>query len=723
MIRRTSRKLPIVATQFRSWSELADDLGITRAELAEQCVFSDLHLGAWKGHWIGRELCEQLGIAFPQQQQPRIGLQARQVDEGTYIGELTDNEGRGDFNTLLAYQVATAVLERIAAKKVRWIVVIAPAAPERWGDDNAKLVEFLAQGCRDAGCELVLVYCGDGEQLARSDLQWRGGAPAAATPSGAPPSAIPGIIGRRFVAEYDLPADALVLPDGRYVHAPKSRKAPSERARDLLASFLDGEASFEYQWLAAYCFCDDVVDDDEVNLLFACVTHRSAEGGDDVVLKLLDRARTKTTNPALIGWADGQRQSAVLRLRRWAEAAAGPVPGAELDPSVRLLGHLSKAWGLVMTNRAAEAEPHFQACRDLWAHRTDSKFYLYLLNVSALNKLRLGAFDEALALEKVIERGLAAELPTDWHATYINTINQARLYKKAGDLATWEAYYTRAFSITDGLRSESDLFYTCVCYAQLEEKKDHPDEALRCWLRAAIHWLSAPVPEATAPRVVEAITFGPRTEFVEEVSQKIRSSLVAAWTKAGRDPNLVARADRSDLAAPSFERSDAGGCPRFAIGDTGWAVLVGGPPAAPRFDGIENARLAWTVWYAIGALAGTKLPETCAVVTDAQFGSDLPRTLDETLDSARRAGVTLVLYGGRPVVASERRARIGIAPGVAAVNGTIVSYKRYLKPVALTPYEAEVVRRVADETVLDAAHTAIVGELEAKRVLRVTSHA
>jgi hypothetical protein len=529
--------------------------------------------------------------------------------------------------------------------------------------------------------------------------------------------------------------------------SPRARRRADQPARELLVSFLEGPGSMEYQWLAAYCFADDAADDDEVELLFASVRQRSAEGGDDVVLKLLERARRKTTRVELVGWADAQRQSAVLRLRRWKEAAAGSLPADELHPSVKLLSLLSKAWGLVMTNRAAEAEPYFQACRDLWSSRQDSKFYLYLLNVSALNKLRLGAFEDALALEKTIERGLAAETPTDWHATYINTINQARLYKKANDLATWEAYYRTAFSITEGLRSESDLFYTCFCYAQLEERKGRPDEALIYWLRAAIHWLSAPVPEATAPRVVEAITFGPRTEFVEELSQRVRAALEAAWVKAGRDAALIeagagAPANEAtgagDARPPSFARIDPAGRPdvRCALGGDGWAVFVGRDPSPPRFDGPEYQQLARRVWQLVRSLSGrTDLPDRCAILTDAQFGTDLPRTLDETLDSAARYGVTTVLFADQRIELSDQRvaglrahARVELAPGVSRVESRadrlVVSYKRYLRPLALAPQEAELVQRLTHHSTVEslAAQLAVLGDLETKRVLRIRTH-
>jgi tetratricopeptide (TPR) repeat protein len=737
---RTTGPLAIHATRFRSWPALANELSVAHDRLAAACVFSDLHLGAWKGHWIGRELYTQLGLAFPEQNQPRIGLQAQQIDESRYIGDLTDNEARGDFNTLLSYRLAGEILDRMYQLGRPWIVVLAPDESERWGDENVLLINFLAQGCQDAGCDLVLVFTRGLARLhgsERWDLRWldTGAQPVAArVPAGTAVSAIPGIIPARFIEEHGVPPDALVLDDGRVVHSPLSRRHPNQPARALLASFLDGPGSLECQWLAAYCFADEVADDEEVGVLFASASHRSGEGGDDVVLKLLDRAKRKTASTELLAWADAQRQSAMLRLRRWTQAADGPIPPDEAHPSVKLLLFLTKAWGLVMTGRAAEAEPYFQRCRDLGSARRDSKFYLYLLNVSALNKLRLGAFNDALQLEQTIERALAAETPTDWHATYINMINQARLYKKVNDLVTCEAYYRKAFAITEGLRSESDLFYTCLCFAQLEERKGRHDEALRCWLRAAIHWLSAPVPEATAPRVVEAITRGPRGEFVEQVSQRLREQLDVAWLRAGRVPAPFEPADRVPCV-PSFARVESVAQPelRCALGGDGWAVFVGRDPAPARFDGAEYQELARRVWQLLRILSGhTDLPDACAILTDAQLGSDLPRTLDETVGSAARFGVRTVMFAHRRVELDDRqaagmwaRARVELAPGVAALARTtdrlVVSYKRYRRPLALPPGDADLVQRLTPDSTVEslAVPPVVLTDLETKRVVRV----
>jgi hypothetical protein len=739
-VRRGLDPIHIQATHFRSWAKLAGELKLPLDRLAELCVFADLHLGAWRGQWIGLELCDQLDVPFPSQRQPRIGLTRRAINESAYIGALTDNEGLGDFNTLFAHELASSILDRVAERELRAIVLVAPAAPARWGHDNVLLVDLLAQACAQIGCTLLMVFGGDdasGGESPRWRLEWLDASEPTA-PRGSGTSAIaalPGVIPASFAASCSLaPSEALPLPGGRLLLSPLQRKHPDTRARELLVEFLEGEGSLEYQWLAAYAFADDLQDDDEVGVLFASASHRSAEGGEDVVLRLLEIGKSKTTDVSLRAWADAQRANALVRLRRWDEAAAGPLPADELDPSVKVLLLQGRAWGLVMTNRAAEAELYFQATRDLMGDRRDSKYYLYLLNTSALNKLRIGAFDEALELEKTIERALAAEQPYDWHAAYINNINQARLYKKARDLPTWEAYYQRAFAITDGVRSESDLLYTPFCFAQLAEKKGLHKEAVACWLRSALHWLSGAVPEALAPRMVEAVLLGPQVDFVDKVSQRMIEYLRAAWVAAGYDAGAL---DVQGAAVPSFARADAAGVatPRVAIGGPGWGICLAGEATSLRWNGADYANLSRTVWAALRSLAGdADLPASCAVVTDAQYGSDLPCTRDELIDSAARLGIPSVYFAGERVELDEasgqarrKRADVGLAPCVARLGQGAreeVIFKRYRAPLPLSPAQAKIVRAAEAGTTIEAllagaATLAEIDALEAARVLRV----
>jgi len=108
MIRRKPGRISLDATTFASWAELAAALSLGPDELGNRCLFSDLGLGAWRGHWVGRQLYAQLERAFPDDLELRVGLDAPH-HRGGHLGELTDGEGRGSYNVLLSYQLASTI--------------------------------------------------------------------------------------------------------------------------------------------------------------------------------------------------------------------------------------------------------------------------------------------------------------------------------------------------------------------------------------------------------------------------------------------------------------------------------------------------------------------------------------------------------------------------------------------------------------------------------------
>jgi tetratricopeptide (TPR) repeat protein len=747
IIHRKAGRTPIDATRFRSWADLAAELGLERDDLARRCVFSDVSLGAWRGHWIGRELYAQLGLAFPDELQPRMGARETQAHSGGYFGELTDNEARGDFNVLLAYRAALDILTEMQRRGLRWIILLAPiATAPGWGAENLILLRFLAQGCEEVGCRVRVVVCqrpvaaGD-DETDGLELRWHGSTtddPPASAPTEL--GMFPGVIPSSIVETSGVTPDGwIALPDGRGVLSPALRGAPPGPVRAWLMQLAVERLGPAYEWLQGYavgCEERDPTDADAAALLSSAI-ERFSEGGHEIALRLLEQAKRRARSPRMRAASDLVRQHVLLRLRDFQAATSGPLPTDDLPPPMRLGLLQSKGWAFTMMGKAAEAEPFLEQARGLTSAQTGSRAYLYLLNISALNQLRLGRFDSALAMEKTIEQALAAASPTDWHATYINSINQARLYKKGEDLATAERYYRRAFTIIDGVRSDGDLLYHGLCFAQLEAKHGNDRAALMCWLRAALHWLSAEIPEALAPRVVEAVTLGRRVgskdEVIAQVSAGLRAQLRAAWTRANG-----AELDESPVEPPAFVAVDA--VPRHAgdraIGADGFGLFVRAEPMRPRFSGDEYLLLSRDVWRCVRALAGLEgLPETCTVLTDNRFGSDLPTNLDELVSSCLRVGVTTLVFGGRPVDVSDQtlvaRARVSIVPGVDQCrldgDAPTITFKRYRKPLALTLAQATLLRQVTDTSTvasLAAEHgddvLAVLRALESQHVLRIS---
>jgi hypothetical protein len=750
-IQRKPGRIALDATTFGSWAQLAAALFLVPGELGSRCLFSDLGLGAWRGHWVGREIYAQLDRAFPAD----LELPAR-IDpphhRGGFMGEVTDQEGRGTYNVLLSYQLATAIVGDVVERGLRWIVVLAPrSSTVEWGDENALLLRFLAQGLEHSGCGIMLVFPSTAAAADHAgwDLRWH--EPLAESigepgPDASDVAMFPGIVPAAVVARVGwTPDQAVVLPDGSAVLSPRTRgESPPSTA--WLAKLGLEQLGPNQRWLQSYvCACDPALQPDNTvaGVLLHAGLDRLSEGAYTLALRLITRARDTARAIPLRAACDGMRQLALSTVRDHARAAEGPLPVERLPAMLELGLYQSKATALTLSGRAAEAEPLFERARALPRERIPFRGYIYLLNIAALNQLQLGRSDEALAIERTIEQELAAANDTDWHARFINEINLARLFKKRGALAESQAYYRRTFSIIDGLCTDTDLMYRSLCAAQIEGIQGNHHATMLCWLRAAVHWLTMEVPEALSYRYVEAVTQGRRiddpTEAVEQVSAGLYKQLTTSAERAGI---ARANADAADPSrpAPVFSGLDRGiPAGSQAIGAHGVGVFVSTDAQPLRFSGPEYVRLSASVWRLVRMLCqATDLPDSCAVIVDSQFGVGLPQTLDELAGSCLRAGQTTLVFDRRRVelqleellLAARVRFPAGVARCELEGDAPHVEYKRYRKPRALAEAERAVLRHTAAGStvaeIIEACAPATADEviavlraLESERVVRL----
>src|SRR5262249_2597935 len=151
----------------------------------------------------------------------------------------------------------------------------------------------------------------------------------------------------------------------------------------------------------------------------------------------------------------------------------------------------AQGWGLVLVGQAQKARELLREARALLGPEVEaSRESLSLFNILALAEIRCGDASAALSLEKHIEACLERAPSRDFALAYVNAINQARVYKSLRDWHNAGIYYEKAFAVTWGLRSESDLVYTNVCLARLFEAQGRFEAALLAWVRAALHWLA-----------------------------------------------------------------------------------------------------------------------------------------------------------------------------------------------------------------------------------------
>ena len=701
------------------------------------------------------------------------------------IGRLIDAESSGDTVVLTALDLAGQLLAAVAAGRPTAFVVLAPRFGHPWERENEIFVEFLLRGLAGSPSRLILA-CADAQPpalparwsvawaneprravaavppaglwtlvpgLLARDLADRLLAPSQAGSSGAgphPPSPSPiamgegepppsspvaardkrsaeGGLGRR---DEGLPAKSSITPGtaaylrlagGHILVGPECRRDPAlvpGTEYERLA-----EQAAPCGWLLAYACLRGANHPAASAALRDEAGRRFAEGGHAIALRLLEHAVLCAQDPLEQAAALLQLQSMRIALMRFGEAAQAPDTPAQLPAGLRGVLLQCKAWGLAMTGRSAQAEPYFQQARELLRDYEQSRFYLYLLNISALNKLRLDLPEEALALEKTIERQLAAAQQPDWHLTYINSINQARLYRIMREFELAERYYRRAFATNEGLRSDSDLVYINVCLAHLNERRSLQGAAFANWLRAALYYVSAPAPEALAPRVARAIVeHDPPAPALlpEAIAQALMARLETTARAAAIGLSVFERLDAQaplPEGLPVFARTDdaPAGCIEYAFGSPGWSLMgMTGPALQPAYAGPQYDRLrALLVGLAVELCPALAAAPITSLLVDTGCGSEMPDQPDELLYACVRLRVPLISFAGKQVSlnadairALERDAlvRIGNGPGYARYAGANlrIHFKRYLEPVTLDEKQSRILQLVdTGKTVAD----------------------
>jgi hypothetical protein len=431
---------------------------------------------------------------------------------------------------------------------------------------------------------------------------------------------------------------------------------------------------------------------DDVPLLQRQAAAAFHRGSLDVALRYIAAAEERAGDPIAAAAVRAARQGMLIARLRFREAVAIRLPDVDLPGELRAALALGKAWALVMCDRASEAEALFAEVREAFGRYRESREYLYVLNIWALNRLKLGDTEGALALEKSIESTLARLPRRDDHLLYINAINQARLYRQRRDAAMAMRYYDLAFGTTYGARSDSDLVYTNICCAAVLAASGSALDAFHARFRAALHWAASRVPEALAPRTVRALLSGDRTgteDLVEHISGRLEIDLRAAAAAAG----IAIPAAAHDCVPAFVPLAEIADIPTVAVGAPGWSVFAANAAADPPFRGPRYDSLLRCLGDTIVALSTPqwRLP---LYAVDARNGREVPLTFEELFTRAIMVDCRAVEYGdSRTILAGHVRARLRAALRtarphlVAAVDDVDgqprVRFRRYLPPVTL----------------------------------------
>jgi len=679
-------------------------------------VVADLTLGAWRGQELARTCFAQLGIEWPlRDEQPDDGelaapwiaaLNGKTVDgraAASAIGDWIDSEGRGNASALAALMLAEHLLGALGERSLS-LVVLAPRFGLPWQTENFALLRFLAYGARAVDRVIVVGQ----EEVTGLSARWSDAPSAAPRPQ---PTGLAALVPGALDAEtaQALQAAGHPLEGGFSLVPPEWRQPPTATSRlqhdQLAAAPVDS-------WLRAYAFVHG--NNYFVDPWFLCreANSRLAEGGGEIALLLMERAANCARSPAdratLLALTQGFR----IALLRYQEVTTAPDPSPTLPPFLRGAMLMTKGWGLVMSGEAERAEPYMQGARELLGPVLGcNRQFLYLLNISALNRVRLGDIAGALTIENQIEAASATLEDRDNRLDYVNFINLARLHRLRDDLDLAERYYERAFATTAGARTESDLVYTNVCMARLDTARGRAHAAFLAWLRASMHWLASDLPEGLGWRVLSVI-LGRKATPAETPPDSVAEAL-AKWLRiaaraAGIDsplkdglvvPTAFVRVDRA-----SFESARAFGAP-------GVGVICADTSLRAAFNGPHQEALAALVRALLARVVGAPaLIESLAIVVDDRFGQEMPTTLNQLIATCVRLGVDSALFSGRELkLPAERRAalfeqaRVRRGPAVLAVerndDAICIHFRRYLPPRTLSLGEAHVMAECGDSDV------------------------
>lgn len=711
-------------------------------------LVADLALGGWRGHEAARQLCAQLSLdpLLPSAPPPGLGPTGGPVRYADLIGAGIEQEAAGDRETLLTARLSARVadaLARAAAEGPSTVLVLLPLADVGWESEDIAFVKLLAaRPATDprARHRLLLVDTGDG-RCPPPGLRVRWDAVPGPREAGTPADCgdlalVPGLPDAELAARCGAgpagPAvvdeldgldglDGLVaLPGGRLLVPPAVRRPPfaaDPRARlrfDALAA-----RAGDVGWLRAYAQVHG--NNAFVDPEFLCreAWRVFAAGGGGAAVRLAARAAECGADPVRRAVARAHLEGMHIALCRYSDAAAAPDPSPALPPVLRGFLLQAKGWGLALSPdpaRAVLAEPYLAAARDLLAGSADEREYLYLLNISALCRLKAGRAGDALAWEREIERRAALLRPPDHRLSYVNALNLARLYRRSGDREAARHHYRRAFATVDGVRSASDAVHREVCLAQVAADRE---EEYRRRLRAALYWLSAEVPEALAWRVVVAV-LGRRPErdeamagtadTVDAVSAALAERLAAAAGVV--EDGVVEDGPGPAGPVPLFGSLETlrDFRPRWAASGAGWSVYGGPetlrPAGAPDPDGHRPARLALRGLVHRLLLAecpATDLADARLLAVELGDGRGMRHGSAAAYGCALR-GVPVLHTPSGPVFLDEvtragmrERMRVRLGPAVERVErkgpGARVHFRRYRPVLRLSAEQTALVER------------------------------
>lgn len=697
---------------------------------ADELLVIDLSVGSLEGFSAARQLASQLQIELA------YSIFGRSINQTSSpsdkVAAWVDAEGRGDTLIAKAYAHAEALAAAANGIKAGFLIIL-PLSGQRVCEEDNWFIYFLAAALRSESRPLRILSIGElpacfslhGLEFVKEPVKFD--APPAEEMAEVPSlvSILPGLLAQNQVVQ--LAAEGLLdhvallpLLGGMYLIAPAHRRLIQELSDQELnvaqeqALMIPGNepilAGLNIAKLERGLSLDCAITD-----LVAAAWRLCGEGGLDVAeyffAVIAEYLKHSSYNDYLR--IAVEMQSFRISAQRFDVAASLEEPDVRLGET-RLCEDVffTLGWARVLNGNSEGSADAFSRAGNRELRNAENAIDLYLLNIFALSLLRNGDWDAAMKIEQGIGKRLRMLPEPDWHLSYINNFNLARLYRMRGENGLALNHIRAVLETTEGLQTDSDHIYFNLTMGDISARRESHSESLAYLWRAALHFLCNPVPEAIGWRTLMSV-LGRRKAVDWKTPELIAEGLCSKLEQAAEKEGLTLVEKEFDLP---FYYSDQGlglindECWTIAAPQFGALIMSPGDLGKPGYDSPAYRRLRSISMQIFDARSvGYDIDPVKSVMFTPTAGVELPpKEADQRACLALKYGVTKALsrQGAEPNLAIDEAAAqtsVHLPPVVADVVrttdglGALVSFKRYKEALELRGWAPELIFTVRDE--------------------------
>lgn len=646
-------------------------------------VIADISLGAWAPHQIAREFYKQVNVAFPENLYGDM-LHVNTSASGSFlsysemIGKGIDGEAIGDITILMSYKLAAGLSSYLASAGSTVFIVFMPLYNNQWTKENRWFLQFLGEAIKDTPHQLLFASARkEAHNPEDWTLVWKNDVSSLHEYKHEPElwHHLPGVLDSELTKNIVTDTDHIIrLRNGCYIPASMVRPDPKGVPATIFEKLsLAVGSSHTYKAYLIFKSSNFFVD---TKLLSGLAWKCFSQASTDLATLYMERAFFCEPNALQRSILNCQYLGMLIATMQFAKVAAAPQSGKTAPPSIRSFLLEAKGWGYVMVNQPDKAFQMFLEAKDIMEGTENGdnniKELLYLKNILALCKLKLGKIEEAVSDELKIFEATELLADMDYRLRYVNAINLSRLFKRQNDIERSLQYCQIAFDTTYGNRAFGDLIFTNLNIANTIRKIDR-EKALHHYVLAAIHWLACDIPEALNNRIYYAICGDKensdklvREEFISLcLHDKIMSCIPATYLGEVLPEN-----------APVFTTISAHKCSSDQDEISAVLTSYGGM----FFSNGQTAKCISGKWYGqLSALTASQLFDEAGIstpsviITDSRHGAEIPANMDELLISSMKYNIRNIYTKEGLYIADKLRLQAIAADAVTIALSSAVS--------------------------------------------------